>query len=375
MPTRDPYEVLGVSKEASDDEIKKSYRKLARQWHPDRNPDDAKAEERFKEIQSAYDTLSDPEKRRAYDQGGAFGMGGFPPGGGGPGFAGAGFQDFGDVLSNLFGRSGGAGAQTSVPGNDLDAEIALSFDQAIHGTQVQVAVPMTATCDTCGGSGAAAGTQPVPCERCGGRGVDAESQGFFSISQPCPACGGRGHTIEDPCGDCGGAGVARKTKKFRVNIPAGVHDGSRIRLAGKGEQSPYGGPPGDLYVTTRVAPSPVFRQRSDGNLEVDLPITVVEAIGGGTIEVPTLSGSKKIKIPAGTQHGTSQRLKGEGPPRPNGSGRGDIHYKIKVEVPKELSDSQREAVEQLAEAMNGHDPRAGMLAATRGRKPDAEDSE
>ena len=375
MPTRDPYEVLGVSKEAPDDEIKKSYRKLARQWHPDRNPDDPKAEERFKEIQAAYDTLSDPEKRQAYDQGGAFGMGGFPPGGGGPGFAGAGFQDFGDVLSNLFGRSSGGGAQTSVPGNDLDAEIALSFDQAIHGTQVQVAVPMTATCDTCGGSGAAAGTQPVTCERCGGRGVDAESQGFFSISQPCPACGGRGHTIEDPCADCGGAGVARKTKKFRVNIPAGVHDGSRIRLAGKGEPSPYGGPPGDLYVTTRVAPSPVFRQRSDGNLEVDLPITVVEAIGGGTIEVPTLSGSKRIKIPAGTQHGTSQRLKGEGPPRPNGSGRGDIHYKIKIEVPKDLSDSQREAVEQLAEAMNGHDPRADMLAATRGRKPDVEASE
>ncbi len=369
MPTRDPYEVLGVSKEASDEEIKKAYRKLARQWHPDRNPDDEKAEERFKEVQAAYDTLSDPEKRQAYDQGGMFGAGGFPPGGGGPGFGGpGGFQDFGDVLSNLFGRSGG-GAQAKVPGNDLDAEIALSFDQAIHGTQVQVAVPMTAACETCNGSGAAPGTQPVPCERCGGRGVDAESQGFFSISQPCPACGGRGHIVETPCSDCSGGGAARTTKKFRVNIPAGVHDGSRIRLAGKGEPSPYGGPPGDLYVTTRVAPSPVFRQRSDGNLEVDLPVSVVEAMQGATIEVPTLSGSKKIKIPAGTQHGTSQRLKGEGPPRPKGSGRGDIHYKVKIEVPTELSDSQREAVEGLAEAMNGHDPRESMLAATRGAGP------
>lgn len=373
MPTRDPYEVLGVSKEATDDEIKKEYRKLARQWHPDRNPDDEKAEERFKEIQAAYDTLSDPEKRQAYDQGGMFGMGGFPPGGGGPGFSGAGFQDFGDVLSNLFGRGGGA--QTNVPGNDLDAEIALSFDQAIHGTQVQVAVPMTANCDTCHGTGAAPGTQAVPCERCGGRGVDAESQGFFSISQPCPACGGRGHTVKEPCSDCGGAGVGRTTKKFRVNIPAGVHDGSRIRLAGKGEPSPYGGPPGDLYVTTRVAPSPVFKQRSDGNLEVELPVSVVEAMRGATIEVPTLSGSKKIKIPAGTQNGTSQRLRNEGPPRPNGSGRGDIHYRVKIEVPTELSESEREALDALAEAMNGHDPRESMLNATRGPRPSADGSD
>lgn len=367
MPTRDPYEVLGVSKEASDDEIKKAYRKLARQWHPDRNPDDDKAEERFKEVQSAYDTLSDPEKRQAYDQGGFFGGGGFNPGAGGAGFAGGGFQDFGDVLSNLFGRSGGGGARSSVPGNDLDAEIALSFDQAIHGAQVQVAVPMTAACETCGGSGAAAGTTPVTCERCGGRGVDAESQGFFSISQPCSACGGRGQIIEEACADCGGAGVGRTTKKFRVNIPAGVHDGSRIRLAGKGEPSPYGGPPGDLYVTTRVAPSPVFKQRSDGNLEVDLPVSVIEAMRGATIEVPTLSGSKRIKIPAGTQHGTSQRLKGEGPPRPKGSGRGDIHYRVKIEVPKDLNDAQREALDGLAESMNGHDPREDLLKATRGR--------
>lgn len=368
MPTRDPYEVLGVSKEASEDEIKKAYRKLARQWHPDRNQGDEKAEERFKEIQAAYDTLSDPEKRQAYDQGGFFGAGGFNPGAGGPGFAGGGFQDFGDVLSNLFGRSGGGGGRSSVPGNDLDAEIALNFDQAIHGTQVQVAVPMTAACETCHGSGAAPGTTPVTCERCGGRGVDAESQGFFSISQPCAACGGRGQIIEEACADCGGAGVGRTTKKFRVNIPAGVHDGSRIRLAGKGEASPYGGPPGDLYVTTRVAPSPVFKQRPDGNLEVELPVSVIEAMQGATIEVPTLDGSKRIKIPAGTQHGTSQRLKGEGPPKPKGSGRGDIHYKVKIEVPKDLSDDQLAALENLAESMNGHDPREGLLEATRGRK-------
>ena len=377
MQNRDPYDVLGVSKQASDDEIKKAYRKLAREWHPDRNPDDEKAEERFKEIQSAYDVLSDPEKKKAFDQGGFFGAGGFPPpGGGGPGFGGggAGFGDFSDVFSNLFGRGGGP-QQASVPGNDLDAEIALSFDQAIHGTQVQVAVPMTAECSICHGSGAAPGTEVVRCERCDGRGVDAESQGFFSISQPCPDCGGRGQIVETPCPDCGGAGVGRTTKKFRVNIPAGVHDGSRIRLAGKGEPSPYGGPPGDLYVTTRVSPSPVFRQRSDGNLEVDLPVSVVEAINGATIEVPTLSGTKKIKIPAGTQHGTFQRLRGEGPPRPKGSGRGDIHYRIEVEVPTELTDDQREAVGKLAESLNGHDPRESLLEAAGHRRAGSDSSD
>jgi molecular chaperone DnaJ len=363
---RDFYEVLGVGKGASDGEIKKAYRKLARKWHPDANPDDSKAEERFKEIQQAYDALSDPEKRKQYDAGGAFGgFGGFGPGGprGAPG---GGFaSDLGDIFSTLFNRGGGPAGPQQARGRDLETEVSLSFDQAMQGAQITVSVPTTATCETCSGSGAKPGTSPRTCPRCGGRGIDSESQGFFSISQPCPECGGRGSVIDDPCPTCGGVGVTQQTKRYRVNVPPGVHDGSRIRLAGKGEAGALGGPSGDLYVTTRVAPSPVFRQRPDGNLEVDLPVSVAEAIQGATIEVPTLNGSKTIRIPPGTQHGSTQRLRGEGPARPSGHGNGDVHYRIRVLVPTELSDEQREAVERLAEAFNGSDPRAELLAEAR----------
>jgi len=362
---RDFYEVLGVSKNAPGEEIKKAYRELARKWHPDRNHDDPDAEERFKEVQQAYDALSDPEKRKQYDAGGMF-AGGFPgggfPGGGAPG--GGGFpSDLGDIFSSFFNRGGGrgGGGPRPQPGRDLETEVQLSFDQAMGGTQITVAVPTTGPCETCGGTGAKAGTSPRVCPRCGGRGVDTESQGFFSISQPCPECGGQGSVIDDPCPTCTGAGITEQTKRYRVNIPAGVHDGSRIRLAGKGEAGYRGGPRGDLYVTTRVSPSPVFRQRADGNLEVDLPVTVPEAIQGATVEVPTLNGSKKIRIPPGTQHGTTQRLKGEGPPRTSGSGRGDIHYRVRLDIPSELTDEQREAVERLAESLNGADPRESLL--------------
>jgi molecular chaperone DnaJ len=356
--TRDFYEVLGVSKSASEEEIKKAYRELARKWHPDRNPDDADAEERFKEVQHAYDTLSDPEKRKQYDAGGIFGFGG-PGGRGFPG--GGGFtSDLGDIFSSFFGRGRAQGPRPQ-RGRDLEAEVSLSFDQAMHGSQITVAVPTTGPCSTCGGSGAKPGTSPRLCPRCGGRGIDSESQGLFSISQPCPQCGGQGSVIDDPCQTCGGSGITEENKRYRVNIPAGVHDRSRIRLAGKGEAGFRGGPRGDLYVTTRVAPSPVFRQRPDGNLEVELPVTVAEAIQGATVEVPTLNGSKRIRIPPGTQHGSTQRLRGEGPPRPKGGGRGDIHYRIQIEVPRELNDDQRQAVERLAETFNGHDPRASLL--------------
>ncbi len=360
---RDLYEVLGVKKSASAEEIKKAYRELARKWHPDRNPGDAEAEERFKEVQQAYDTLSDPEKRKQYDAGGrfaGFGAGGFPGGG----FPGGGFaSDLGDIFSSFFGR-GRQQAPRSARGRDLETEVALSFDQAMHGAQIAVSVPTTGPCPTCSGTGAKPGTTPRVCPRCEGRGIDAQSQGVFSISQPCPECGGQGSVIDDPCSTCGGSGVAQETKRYRVNVPAGVHDGSRIRLAGKGEAGYRGGPRGDLYVTTRVAPSPVFRQRPDGNLEVDLPVTVAEAIQGATVEVPTLNGSKTIRIPPGTQHGSVQRLRGEGPPSPKGSGRGDIYYRVQLEIPKELTDEQREAVEKLAEALNGQDPRAGLLRRT-----------
>lgn len=368
MDSRDLYEVLGVSKKASDDEIKKAYRKLARKYHPDRNPDDAAAEEKFKEVQGAYDTLSDPEKREQYDSGGAFGGFGGPGGPGGSPFGGGGFPgggggaDFSDILSNLFGRGGGGRAQAQQQrGRDLETELSLSFDQAVNGAQVSVSVPKAERCTTCHGSGAKPGTAPVTCPRCGGRGIDAESQGLFSISQPCPQCGGAGQIIEDPCPTCDGSGLTRQTKRYKVNIPAGVKDGARIRLAGKGEAGPRGGPPGDLYVVTRVTASPIFRRLDGGNLEVTVPITVAEALRGATIEVPTLDGTKKIKVPAGTRHGTVQRLRGEGPPKPRGKARGDVRYRLEIEMPQELTEEQRKAVDELAEALNGDDPRADLL--------------
>ena len=355
---RDFYEVLGVGRKATPDEIKKAYRKLARDYHPDRNPGDATAEERFKEVQEAYDTLSDPEKRKQYDAGGIFsGFGGR----GASGASGGGFtSDIGDIFSTIFGRGAGP-RQEEIRGRDLETEVRLSFDQAMQGTEISVTVPKQATCATCAGTGAKPGTSPVTCPRCGGRGIDSESQGFFSISQPCPQCGGRGQVIEHPCETCDGAGRTLQRKRYRVKVPPGVRDGSRIRVAAKGEDGPLAGPPGDLYVVTRVERSPVFDQRPDGNLEVRVPITFSEAIQGATIEVPTLNGSKRIRVPAGTQHGTVQRLRGEGPPRAGGRGRGDVHYRLEIEVPRDLSPEQRRAVDDLATAMNDRDPREGLL--------------
>lgn len=361
------YKTLGVAKNASEDEIKKAYRKLARQYHPDRNPGDEAAEEKFKEISAAHDVLADPEKRKEYDSAGSFA--GFGGGGGGNPFAGGGAQagnfgsaDFGDIFSSLFNRGGGGRGQTQeVRGRDLETEVQLGFDQAVNGTQISVTVPKAERCVTCHGSGAKPGTSPVTCPRCEGRGIDAQSQGFFSISQPCPQCGGAGQIIEDPCPTCGGSGLTQQTKRYKVNIPAGVKDGTRIRLAGKGEAGPRGGPPGDLYVTTRVASSPVFKRLDGGNLEVTVPISIPEALRGGTIEVPTLNGTKKIKVAPGTKHGTIQRLRGEGPPKPKGKGNGDIRYRLEIAIPAELSEEQSEAAEKLAEAFNGSDPRAELL--------------
>jgi molecular chaperone DnaJ len=366
VPARpDYYKILGVGKGASDEEIKKAYRKLARQYHPDQNHGDKKAEERFKQVSEAHDVLSDPEKRKAYDRGtGPFG--GFGAGGGGfdPGsFAGG----VGDILSNLFGgatgggrQRGGARPRQAPRGRDLETEVSLNFDQAVGGAQVSLSVPTSQACATCHGVGAKPGTSPKVCPVCKGTGVEAESQGIFSISQPCSSCQGAGTIIEDPCPTCGGSGALRTVKRMRVNVPAGVRDGSRIRLPGKGESGPRGAEPGDLYVVTRVDDSPVFKRVGD-NLEVEVPLTIPEAVRGAIVEVPTLRASKRLRVAPGTKHGTVQRLRGEGPPRLSGKGRGDIHYRFLIDVPDKLSPEQQDAVDRLSQVMNGN-PRADLFA-------------
>ncbi|MGN6167626.1 MAG: molecular chaperone DnaJ [Solirubrobacteraceae bacterium] len=367
----DYYKILGVGKNASEAEIKKAYRRLARKYHPDRNPGDKKAEERFKEISQAHDVLSDPDKRKQYDRGsGPFGFN-VPGGGFDPGSFGSGLGGVGDILSNLFGGAAGgstAGGRGGVRsgraparGRDLETEVSLSFDQAVEGAQVPLTVPTSQPCPTCRGSGAKPGTSPEVCPVCEGRGIEAQSQGIFSISAPCSNCHGTGTVIKDPCPTCRGSGAKRGTRRLRVNVPAGVHEGSRIRLAGKGEPGPRGAEPGDLFVITRVSTSPVFKRTGD-NLEVEVPLTIPEAIRGGVIEVPTLQGSKRLRVPRGTKHGTVQRLRGEGPPRLGGKGRGDIHYRFVIDVPDSLSAEQSEAVDRLSKVMNG-DPRAKLFQA------------
>jgi molecular chaperone DnaJ len=381
----DPYKILGVDRKASQDEIKKAHRKLVRQYHPDHNPGDAAAEERFKEVQAAYDLVGDPEKRKQYDRGGIFGMGGGGSGGGSGapgGFTAADFGGFQDILSNLFGGGGAGGAgggggaagggargrtQSTGPkperGKDLESSVAISFEQAIAGAQIPLAVATTQPCPTCRGTGAKPGTSPKVCPKCQGRGIESQGQGLFSISQPCSRCHGSGAIIEDPCPTCQGAGQQKTVKNYKVNIPAGVREGSRVRLAGKGEAGRNGGPPGDLYVVTHVAPSPIFERKGD-HLEVEVPLTIPEAIRGADVEVPTLNGRKKIRVAPGTKHGTIVKLRGEGPPKLGSAARtskGDLHYRFVIDVPATLSAEQSEAVEKLSEVM-GDDPRARLFS-------------
>jgi molecular chaperone DnaJ len=374
MATRpDYYKTLGVDKQATADDIKKAYRKLARQYHPDRNPGDKQAEARFKEISQAHDVLGDPEKRKQYDSGsGAFASGAGPGGG----FGGFGNFDFdassmGDILSNLFGGSASGRRVRTKPraekGADLEAQVSISFDQAVSGAQVPLQVPMHASCPTCHGTGAKPGTAPSVCPRCEGRGIETQGQGMFSISQPCSLCGGTGTVIEDPCPTCNGAGAVRTVKRLRVNIPAGVRDGSRIRLAGKGEPGRSGGPPGDLYLITHVDSSPLFKRKGD-NLEVEIPLTIPEALRGAEVQVPTLNGTKTLRVRPGTAHGTVQRLRGEGPPKlgkTTGAGgtqqKGDIHYRFVIDVPQNLSEEQEQAIEELSKSMGAANPREGLF--------------
>jgi len=368
---RDYYDVLGVKKTASQDEIKKAYRKLARKYHPDANPDDPKAEEKFKEVSSAYEVLSDAEKRKQYDAGPSFFGQGAPAGGGFRGFQGGQPMggDWADLFGNLFGGGfgrggggfGGFGTQGRQArperGEDVTVAVRLSFDDALKGVTTKISVPQTVRCQTCSGSGAAPGTSPSTCPQCHGRGVVSQSQGFFALSQPCGRCRGAGTIVEHPCATCGGTGTTQALRKFTVPIPAGVKDGTKIRLKGKGEVGAYGGPEGDLYVVAQVDESPLFERRGS-DLVIEVPVTMVEAALGASVRVPTPAGSVSLKVPAGTQDGRLLKIKGKGAPRLGASGSGDLIARIKVLTPEGLSGEQKDLLKKFAEARK-EDPRAG----------------
>jgi molecular chaperone DnaJ len=344
-----PYETLGVAKNASDEEIKKAYRKLAREFHPDRNPGDAAAEERFKEVQGAYDLLADAEKRKAYDAYGAAGARGFPGGGEGPG--GVRFEEFdlgnfSDIFSGIFGagRRGQADGRRPIRGEDLEARVRISFEDSLNGAQVRVPVEAESVCSVCLGTGAEPGTSPVVCPQCAGQGVVSDSQGLFAFSQPCPRCRGNGTIIEKPCKRCHGSGRERTRKHYSVKVPAGAKSGTRVRLKGKGEPGRNGGPGGDLFVVVEVEPSPLFERRGT-DLVLDVPVTYAEAALGASVQIPTPDGPVSLKVPAGTESGKLLRVKGRGAPHLKGNGRGDLLARVKVSVPKKLSKAEKEALE------------------------------
>ncbi len=364
------YDTLGVKKGASADEIKKAYRKLAAKYHPDKNPGDTSSEERFKEVQTAYDTLSDPEKRKQYDSfGSTNGRPGFDPRnvdfGRGGNFTINDLGDLGDLFGGLFGgRAGRSGASRRTQperGADVEVEVRLSFNDSLRGIETKIPVEITTACRECGGTGAEPGTSPVICPECHGRGVVAESQGLFALSEPCPRCRGNGTVIEKPCHKCNGTGRERRTKRYTVKIPAGVKDGTRIRLKGKGEVGAAGGPAGDLFVVTRVEPSKLF-QRRGADLVIDVPVTYAEATLGATVEVPTPYGDRvSLKVPAGTQDGRQLRIRGHGAPKLDGGGKGDLIARLRLTVPKKLSKKEREALEELQKASR-EDPREALFS-------------
>ena len=358
MSKRDFYEILGVNRDASDDEIKKAYRKLAMKYHPDRNPDNPSAEEKFKEAKEAYEILSDSQKRAAYDQYGHAGVDPQAGMGGGFGGGGGGFADaFGGIFDEIFGgRGGGGGGGRSniYRGADLRYNLEITLEQAAHGTETKIRIPTMEECEICHGSGAKPGTQPKTCPTCNGSGQVRLQQGFFSIQQTCPRCHGRGVVIMDPCEHCHGHGRVEEQKTLSVKVPAGVDNGDRIRLSGEGEAGINGGPPGDLYVQIHLKSHAVF-QRDHDDLHCELPISFATAALGGEISIPTLDGHAVIKIPAETQSGKVFRLRGKGIKGVRSNHPGDLHAHVVVETPVNLTDRQKELLREFDACCTGHE--------------------
>lgn len=364
MAKRDFYEILGVAKGASEDEIKKSYRKLAMKYHPDRNPDNKEAEEKFKEVKEAYEMLTNPEKREAYDR---YGHAGVDPNSGmGGGFGGGagGFGDaFGDIFGDIFGggRGGRGGGPQVYRGADLRYNLEITLEQAAHGFDTTIRVPSWDKCDTCHGSGAKPGTQPVTCTTCAGHGQVRMQQGFFSIQQTCPKCHGSGKIIPEPCAACGGAGRIKRNKTLEVKIPAGIDNGMRIRSSGNGEPGTNGGPPGDLYVEIHIKQHAVFQREGD-DLHCEMPISFSKAALGGEIEVPTLTGKVSFTVPEGTQTGKTFRLKGKGIKNVRSGYTGDLFCHVAVETPVKLTDKQKDLLREFdrltSEGGSKHSPQS-----------------
>ena len=370
---KDYYAVLGIQSGASDKEVQRAYRKLAKQYHPDANQGDAAAEERFKEISAAHEVLGDPEKRKEYDQVREMVASGVGPGGFGGGFPGGyqgqtiNFEDIGglgDLLGGLFGGGGrkggrrGRGPAGPQRGADLEAELYLDFLDAVHGVTTSVSLTAEAPCSVCGGTGAKPGTFPETCETCGGTGAVAVDQGPFSFSNVCPTCGGRGQVVRDKCRHCKGRGTEVRPREVKVRVPSGVRDGQRIRVQGRGAPGQSGGPPGDLYVVVHVGEHPVFGRSGTKHLTVTVPITFAEAALGAQVKVPTLDGPVTVKVPAGTQAGKTVRVRGRGIDPAKGE-TGDLLVTFDVEVPRHLTDEQRTAIEALAGTL-GENPRAHL---------------
>lgn len=361
MSKRDYYEVLGVSRDVDGKELKKAYRKLAMKYHPDRNPDDKDADEKFKEATEAYEILGDEQKRAAYDQYGHAGVDPNAAGGGGFGGGGANFSDiFGDVFGDIFGGGGGGrGGSRGGPqrGSDLRYTMELSLEEAVRGIEKKIRVPTLVSCETCDGSGAKPGTSPKTCSTCQGSGQIRMQQGFFAVQQTCPACRGQGTMIEDPCNSCHGRGVKEETKTLSVKIPPGVDTGDRIRLSGEGEAGAMGGPAGDLYVQVSVKEHHLF-QRDGRNLYCEVPISIVDAALGGELEIPTLEGRVKLRIPEETQSGKMFRLRGKGVAPVRGGAPGDLLCRVQVETPVKLNNDQKDLLRQFQASLKGekHSP-------------------